>query len=211
VARALLGSCPAGTVPSGVWGESVRCRSLRRLRRRAVRWCDGAPRPPALLPALGYGNDGLMTRDRSPHQTAAPTLSHNRRLSDRHVNSVSVELARLNEALGAHLSLSLERGGAGGGGCEAAHERGRRPGPETAVLVAVTSNGTRRSASCPVAPATRRRRQLLALAASVAECAMDLGVGTGLYRRGRTGQAPIPDETLRKGPRRARYPSDEST
>jgi len=156
--------------------------------------------PRALLPALSSGNDDLMTRDRPRHQTPAGALSRSRQMSDPHVNSVGVELARLNEALGEHLSLYLEHGEASAVGRVLPRASGRRHGLGTAVLVAVTSNGARRTARCPVAPATRRRRQLLALAASIAECAMQLGLGTGLYRPAQHGQAPPSDDMLWPGP-----------
>ncbi len=57
-------------------------------------------------------------------------------------------------------------------------------GTVTGVLVVEFAGGRRRRADHPVLIAGERRRRLHSLAASLAECAMSLGLGTGIYRRG---------------------------
>ncbi len=57
-------------------------------------------------------------------------------------------------------------------------------GTVTGVLVVEFAGGRRRRADHPVLIAGERRRRLHSLAASIAECAMSLGLGTGIYRRG---------------------------
>ena len=51
------------------------------------------------------------------------------------------------------------------------------------VLTYRPSDGRIAVASFPVACTSARRRLLHSLAGSLAECAMDLGLGTGVYRR----------------------------
>lgn len=68
----------------------------------------------------------------------------------------------------------------------AGFERGEPPGASleaSGVLVQGCAGGVLRTASRAVTLAAARRDRLLALASCLAECAMDLGLGTGIYRR----------------------------
>lgn len=94
------------------------------------------------------------------------------------------EIARLNGMLSAGLSFRLaavdhvaylEPPPPGGPSFRAA------PLVASGVLVHGRRDGALRVASRPVMLAPKRRDRLLALASCLAECAMDLGLGTGVY------------------------------
>jgi hypothetical protein len=99
------------------------------------------------------------------------------------------DVRRLNAVLGLGLSFRLRR-------VSISTER-RSKGPRerrggtvaparvAGVLTVATPFSTRESAPFPVRTGGRRRELLLALACCLAECAMDLGMGTAIYRKGR--------------------------
>jgi hypothetical protein len=115
-------------------------------------------------------------------------------------------LARLNDALGAGLSFSVElpRKAAflpWGRGATASDADLR-----SAVLIARQPGGPARCARCVLAaPAADARAFLLSVATSVGECAMRLGLGTGVYRRRLTAEPPV-RAALARG---AAVPADE--
>jgi hypothetical protein len=99
------------------------------------------------------------------------------------------DVARLNDLLDSGVSFTLEnappRREVGGGHptelrVPEADDPTRRA---SGVLELETPSGTRARASCPVTMRASRRAALHSLAACLAECAMSLGVGTGIYRR----------------------------
>jgi hypothetical protein len=82
-------------------------------------------------------------------------------------------LARLNAHLGLGLRFEL--------GTE--ESTGSLPGPRilSGILEHRPVRGRRRTATFPVVHSAERRRFLLSVAGSLAECAMDLGLGAGVY------------------------------
>ncbi|MBD3366718.1 MAG: hypothetical protein GF405_00920 [Candidatus Eisenbacteria bacterium] len=93
--------------------------------------------------------------------------------------SLTRDLARINRSLRDDLSVSVVTGPS---------VPGRAPRREgtSVVLSYRLPDGRLRSVSSPLARGRHDRRRRLALAASVAECAMTLGLGAGIYRPGMT-------------------------
>ncbi|MFH1502561.1 MAG: hypothetical protein ABIG03_05905 [Candidatus Eisenbacteria bacterium] len=89
-----------------------------------------------------------------------------------------VDVARLNGILREGLSFAVKRGSA------AAEER-----TATAVLELADAGGTPRRVFRRVRLARERRPRRLALSGCLAECAMELGLGASVCRRG-TGESP---------------------
>lgn len=101
------------------------------------------------------------------HQALEECVVVGGRDSDRLVRS----LRQLNTELAAGCVLELA--------CASAPAReGRRTG-DGLVLLGIMSSGA--IAVVPVTPARTRRKWLLSLSGSIAECAMLLGLGTGIY------------------------------
>lgn len=129
-------------------------RSLRRLRCCVDGWCDDARRRPE-----------------PPDQGSDMTLVE--------------QVHGLNRVLRENVRFFLESG-------DAYRETSRSEPAEfpsapdqMAVMVVERPGGVVSSARCPLRPPDASRRcLLLSLASSVAECAMLLGLGTGVYRRG---------------------------
>jgi len=99
------------------------------------------------------------------------------------------DVRRLNAVLGSGFSFRLRRVSAAGNrsGRGSRERRGGRTAPVqvTGVLTVATSGSTHESAPFPVCTEGRRRERLLALARCLAECAMDLGMGAAIYKKGR--------------------------
>jgi hypothetical protein len=95
---------------------------------------------------------------------------------------------RLNRLLSGNVRFFLESGAA----CRQApcSDGVDAPAPpdQVAVMVVERPGGVFTSARCPLRqPCGTRRRALLSLASSMAECAMLLGLGTGVYKEGGRG------------------------
>ena len=99
------------------------------------------------------------------------------------------EVLRLNAVLGSGFSFRLRRATTpacrSGRGLRRCRRGRQAPAQVAGVLTVATSRSTRESAAFPVRMGGRRRERLLALARCLADCAMDLGMGTAIYRKGR--------------------------
>lgn len=108
----------------------------------------------------------------------------------------SSDLARLNCLLVENLRFAVESTCSRGSvrvGQDTSTDRS--PGRETistarGVLMYKVSEERERTASFPVVCSTVRRRVLHSLARSLAECAMTLGLGAGVYREPISSEAP---------------------
>ena len=86
------------------------------------------------------------------------------------------DLVRLNSLLNADLRFEVDSIEAHGGGTA------------SGILVCESSRGFQRTATYPVMFSRRRRKLLHSLSESLAECAMALGLGAGIYcERARPG------------------------
>lgn len=94
---------------------------------------------------------------------------------DGRADALRRDIARINARLRDGLSVALARSDAVG-----------RAGVEGLVLFVELPDGGRRSAWRPLGLGRRGRRRRLALAACIAECAMSVGLGAGIYRPGKT-------------------------
>ena len=142
-------------------------------------WCGGDdagrawPGPEALPVNLaesdGHGMMGATAGHRSPGRPARA------RPVGRHVGGGSIDpddLARLNSLLVADIRFAVEPA--------------REPASTASgVLTHRVSGRRQRSASFPVICSAVRRQLLHSLAGSLAECAMTLGLGAGVYRGSR--------------------------
>jgi len=101
--------------------------------------------------------------------------------------SLGSDVLRLNAGLGSEFSFHLRRVSAPARRRAGGLRERRRLTPTQAagVLTVATTRSTRESAAFPVRMGGRRRERLLALARCLAECAMDLGMGTAIYKKGR--------------------------
>ena len=79
------------------------------------------------------------------------------------------DLERLNSLLNADLRFEMDFREPHGGGTT------------SGILVCEPPHGLRRTATCPVVFSRRRRKFLHSLSGSLAECAMALGLGAGVY------------------------------
>jgi len=104
------------------------------------------------------------------------------------------EAARLNSFLRSGLTFSIERGPRSG------ELPGRREGerrgsgePVRGVLTVAMAGGAERAAASIVVAGRSRRGRLLAIASCLADCAMALGLGAGVYEaRPRRGGGEMP-------------------
>ena len=100
------------------------------------------------------------------------------------------DLARLNSILDTNLRFAVEQArfdDPGGSEWEAADRRRGTRVPSlaaTGVLMYEPLTGLHLSAAFPITCSGARRLLLHSLAGSLAECAMTLGLGVGVYRRG---------------------------
>ncbi len=108
------------------------------------------------------------------------------RTGRRRDESFAADVAQLNALLGVGISFELTSFGVA---IEGAVGQQRRGGASpsalrvaSGVLILGEGGTVRRVASRPVALSRRRRDRFLALASCLAECAMDLGLGIGVYR-----------------------------
>jgi hypothetical protein len=101
------------------------------------------------------------------------------------------DLRRLNAALGSGLSFRVRFVAvpAGRSGLPGSGARGREAGEQVeGVLVVAGEGAARGSAAFPVEMSGPREERLLSLARSLAECAMQLGLGAAIYRVGGAGE-----------------------
>lgn len=108
------------------------------------------------------------------------------RVRRRQDEALSADVAQLNGLLGVGISFRLVSGDGDAGGMGPGGHRGGASWNGSSIASGVLTLGekgnARRAASRPVALSRRRRDRLLALASCLAECAMDLGIGIGVYR-----------------------------
>lgn len=131
------------------------------------RWAVGAVPDPE--PCLSRGFDLTEVRSRDA------AISSGR---------VAADLARLNRALAVNLRFGVASPNSVVGEVSA-RRSGRRAeeGPaEAGILEMELSGGATRRAIHLIAANSPHRRHLHLLAACLAECAMELGLGTGIYR-----------------------------
>jgi len=124
----------------------------------------------------------------------APSPGRRERLSGTAIDPA--DLARLNSTLRADISFDVKQSCCGDSTAAAPDSFASRNvvrlrGPAAmGVLVHTAANGGSKSASCPVVCSQARRQLLHSLAGSLAECAMTLGLGAGVYHGHRGGAAP---------------------
>ncbi len=99
-----------------------------------------------------------------------------RGIGARHVPTRDVE--RVNSLLREDLRFDVE-GGAGTGGVGHPSRA-----PATGTLIVELGDGSRLAASHPVSTSASARRRFHSLAGALAECAMTLGLGAAIYRKG---------------------------
>ncbi len=124
------------------------------------------------------------------------------------------DLARLNSLLGADLRFAVEstcscdsgcaepdaRAGCGGQSVRAGCGPTREPASTArGVLMHGASGGRQRSAWFPVVCSRARRKLLHSLAGSLAECAMALGLGAGIYRGSPAARGSFPGGSVGLG------------
>ena len=108
------------------------------------------------------------------------------RAGRRRDESFAADIAQLNGLLGVGISFELTSFDVAVGAMGGQQRRGcaspTAPRVASGVLILGEGDTVRRIASRPVALSRRRRDRFLALASCLAECAMDLGLGIGIYR-----------------------------
>lgn len=107
------------------------------------------------------------------------------RAGRRRDEAFAADVARLNGLLGVGISFELISVDVVVGDATGEQRRGRAspaaPRVASGILILGEGGTVRRVASRPVALSRRRRDRFLALASCLAECAMDLGLGIGVY------------------------------
>jgi hypothetical protein len=102
-------------------------------------------------------------------------------------------VARLNAALRPGIRFDVKEAATPSEGSGRRALSGGAATPRTGVLELSSSWGARSRAACPLASEVAPRRRHHALAGCLAECAMLLGLGTGVYRVRGGAQAGLPD------------------
>ena len=165
-------------------------------------WCGGGdvgrarPDPKALQANLA-GSDGYAMRGAAAtHRSHGPT-ARARSLGRRVAGPIDRDdLARLNSLLRANLQFAVEPVCSRDPGCvgpDAPRDSSPVRAPAATIRGVLThraAGGRQRSAWFPVVCSTARRQQLHSLARSLAECAMILGLGAGVYRGSRDVRVP---------------------
>ena len=155
----------------------------------AVR-CGGAcPHPGALftrdLRGRGFrGEHVRMTCGRLESAKEPPHRSVRQARRDSGARPFGEALARLNGMLGDNLTFSIEGTDSRPGARGSLERTCGLESVQMAVLVVARPGGRSTSVTCPVPVSGAHRSSLLSVAVSLAECAMLVGLGTGVYRRG---------------------------
>jgi hypothetical protein len=168
VARPLLEQAIAGTYQAGSQGCQGRPESR-------PRWCGAVATPPRPCGQAAGSVGGVTVA--GARALGSPTLS-------------GEDIARLNGVLADHLRFAIQAGSAAATDRDPREARGMRPGREdvaSGVLTMTLPDGATRTVTRPLVATGRRRYLLLSLSTCLAECAMALGLGAGVYRRSARG------------------------